>query len=144
LKKINIKRKCGGCTACCDGWLSATIYDKPMYPGCKCHFVTDSGCSIYKKRPKDPCKTFKCVWLINEEIPSWMKPNLSKTIMTYRTSKLGLSYMDIVECGAKLDSSVLSWVIKYCFNKNINLMYQIDGGKNYIGSSDFVKEMTNK
>ena len=140
---MKIKRECDGCTACCDGWLVGEIYKKPFYPGCKCHFVTNSGCSIYKKRPNDPCKTFKCEWLVNEDIPSWMKPNLSNTIITYKTSKLGIKYMNVIECGIKLDSSVLSWLIKYCLNKNINLFYKISGGNNYIGSNDFIKEMSN-
>ena len=140
---MNIKRECNGCTACCDGWLSGEVYKKPFYPGCKCHFVTDLGCSIYKKRPKDPCKTFNCEWLVNEDIPSWMKPNLSNIIITYKTSKLGIKYMNVIECGVKLDSSVLSWLIKYCLNKNINLFYKINGGNNYIGSNDFIKEMSN-
>ena len=138
---MHTKRKCDGCTSCCDGWLTGKVYEKPFYPGCKCHFVTESGCSIYKKRPKDPCKKFKCEWLINEDIPFWMKPNLSNIIITYEISKSGIKYMNVLECGTKIESHVISWLIKYCLNKNINLLYKISGGSNYIGSNDFIKEM---
>ncbi len=84
-KKL-IKRSCDGCNVCCEGWLNGTIYGKRMYPGMPCHFKTEKGCGIYKKRPKDPCRDFYCEWLKNTEIPEWFKPNTSKVLL--RTLKI--------------------------------------------------------
>ena len=53
--------RCGGCTACCEGWLRADELD--MRPGKACKHKAESGCAIYLDRPEDPCRTFKCGWL---------------------------------------------------------------------------------
>lgn len=45
------ERLCGDCTACCDGWLRATIYAHEMKPCTPCHFVREGCCSIYDQRP---------------------------------------------------------------------------------------------
>jgi hypothetical protein len=39
-----------------------------MYSGVPCHFKKNGGCGIYKDRPKNPCKQYKCEWLKDIEI----------------------------------------------------------------------------
>src|SRR5713101_8412369 len=58
-----ITRACGTCTACCDGWVAGTIYGHEMKPGTPCHFRGEGCCSIYDKRPIEPCRNFVCGWL---------------------------------------------------------------------------------
>ncbi len=58
-----ITRVCGTCTACCDGWVAGTIYGHEMKPGTPCHFRGEGCCTIYDKRPLDPCRKFVCGWL---------------------------------------------------------------------------------
>jgi len=41
------ERTCGGCTACCDGWLTGNILGHELAPGKPCHFRGDGGCTIY-------------------------------------------------------------------------------------------------
>jgi len=54
---------CGTCTACCDGWVKGTILGHEMKPGQPCHFRGEGCCTIYERRPVDPCRNFICGWL---------------------------------------------------------------------------------
>jgi hypothetical protein len=138
----SIERDCSGCTACCDGWLSGVAHGISFFPGRRCHFVHESGCSIYQDRPVDPCKTYQCQWLLDNNMPHWMKPSISKVVLTERVTNSGLAYVDMTECGTKVDSSILSWVIQYYLNRGVNLVYAVNGGRNFMGSPEFVGEMS--
>ena len=62
------KRQCFPCTACCEGWLTSDVID--MTPGKPCQHCTAQGCAIYESRPKTPCKTYQCAWLVeNSDLP---------------------------------------------------------------------------
>lgn len=135
------KRSCDGCVACCEGWLEADIYGYKMYPGRKCQFVSEKNCSIYPNRPKDPCQDFKCVWLTNSEIPHWIKPSLSNVILTLKKVK-EIEYIQMKEAGSKVDSNILNWFMQYALSKNLNARYEVNGGWNYIGSSEFILEIS--
>ncbi len=135
--EANLARECGTCTKCCEGWLHGNAYGKPFWRGRPCHYLSAGKCSIYGNHPEDPCKTFKCQWLTNNDIPGWMKPDDINAIFTSRT-KDGLDYLEITEAGEKLHVEVLSWAIMYALQHNINLQYAIDGGTNRIGSSAFL------
>jgi hypothetical protein len=82
-------RNCDGCTACCDGWLAGKVNEHYFYPGKKCYYVTDNGCSIYNIRPEMPCRNFSCGWLIDKDVPEWMKPsNIQAIILSTRNNEL--------------------------------------------------------
>jgi hypothetical protein len=138
----SITRTCGTCTKCCEGWLQSTIHGHKMMKGIPCHFVhVDKGCSIYNDRPKDPCRDFKCQWLVDYSIPEWLKPDVSNVII--KIDKInGIEYLNVVETGSKLDSTVLNWLIKQIVEgKYINVSYMLDGGENYLGRNEFVNAM---
>jgi hypothetical protein len=81
---VSAERNCDGCTVCCDGWLTGKANEHYFYPGQKCYYVSDNGCTIYEDRPEIPCKTFSCGWLLDKEIPEWMKPsNIQAVIILY-------------------------------------------------------------
>jgi hypothetical protein len=131
---INMRdqRSCNGCTKCCDGWLSGKVYDHAFFPGQPCFFKSSAGCSVYSERPQDPCKNFECVWVENNSpLPSWMKPSEINCMIVRETFE-GVPQLTVYEAGSKLDSSVLSWIVTYCLNKKINLVYQVGGGWNRI------------
>ncbi|MEI6797720.1 MAG: hypothetical protein WCO04_00705 [Pseudomonadota bacterium] len=130
-------RVCGDCSKCCDGYLQGAAYGRPFWKGRPCHFLDAGKCSIYGNHPEDPCKTFKCVWLANTDIPGWMRPNDVNAILVWRR-KEGFEYLDLSEAGEKLRAEVLSWAIMYCLQHNYNLQYMIDGGLNRIGSRAFL------
>lgn len=138
------KRTCGSCTKCCEGWLSGEALGHSFYPGKPCHFISiGKGCSVYSKRPKDPCVSFKCAWLIDENIPEWMKPNDINAILSGKEIN-GIPYLSLIEAGERLDSKVLSWVIQFTIKNKINFYWQIDGGVNYIGVPEFINAMQNQ
>ena len=135
-----MNRKCSSCKKCCEGWLHGKAHDYFFYKGRPCHYIGENGCSIYKDRPEDPCKSYKCVWLVDDKIPEWMKPDLVDIILTMRT-KDNYEYLEVIEAGQTINSEVLNWLIQYALNNNINLHYQVNGGWNKIGNDDFLKDI---
>lgn len=138
---VSADRACDGCTICCDGWATGVAYDKRFYPGRKCHYVNDSGCTIYEDRPENPCKTFKCQWLTNYDIPAWMKPNRSDVLIA-KESIQGIEFYTFKETGKKLNSSVLSWLVQAHLEGKIkNARYELEGGWNFLGDQRFLSLM---
>ena len=132
------KRVCGSCAKCCEGWLHGNAHGHAFWRGRPCHYLTAGKCSIYGNHPEDPCKSFRCQWLINDHIPGWMKPDDVNAILVWR-NRDGFDYLEINEAGEKLRSEVLSWAVMYCLQNNFNLQYSIDGGINRIGSTEFLQ-----
>ena len=138
-----ISRTCGECTKCCEGWLSGTIYGHRMQRGRGC-FYLEEKCSIYAERPETPCKQYSCAWLIEDVFPGWMKPNLSgviitkvSTIVPYSLGMNKVEYYDVIETAGKIDSSVLNWLITWAIDNDINLAYEVDGGRHVVGDEEF-------
>jgi hypothetical protein len=131
-------RQCGDCTKCCEGWLLGEAYGHKFWAGRPCYFMGKGKCTIYEKRPESPCKSYKCMWLIDENIPEWFKPNEINAIMSWR-EKDNIRYIELNEAGETLRSDVLSWTIQYVLNNNLNLLYKIKGGWNKIGQQDFLQ-----
>jgi hypothetical protein len=52
-------------------------------PNCK----PGRGCQIYADRPAE-CRTFSCLWLVNDQLEQHWKPNKSKLVLT--TSEDGI------------------------------------------------------
>jgi hypothetical protein len=138
------KRTCGTCTKCCEGWLPGDALGHTFFEGKPCHFIAiGTGCTVYAKRPEDPCKSYKCGWLTNQDIPEWMKPNEVNAIVDFRELE-GVKYVNVSEAGDVLESRVLSWLIQFAIKNNINLLWTIQGGSNWIGSEDFSLLMSKK
>ena len=132
------KRECDGCTACCDGELILHIHGK-RYAGRPCQFNNGSGCTIYKDRPHNPCKTFKCSWLKDEDytFPEWLKPNKSGFIIMDKKTENGIPYKLIVTSKKGHDEDALLWLITWGNENNINLKFLFPRVKHHIGSKEF-------
>jgi len=142
MSAFGIKRKCDGCTMCCEGYLSGEVRNKPFYYGRPCHFLGTTGCTMYEERPEHPCRVFTCGWLDDSEMfPEWMKPNLSKIIAHRKKTPNGFLYYKIYECGQKIDSKVLNYLILYSLNNSVNICVQVDGGWSNYGTQDFLKDI---
>jgi hypothetical protein len=76
-----MSKSCGDCTVCCSGALKATILEHEIGNGISCPFVCKTGCIIYETRPENPCKVFKCGWLVHPNIPDYMRPDKSGVIL---------------------------------------------------------------
>ena len=130
-------RSCGACTACCDGWLSGEAHGQTFYPARPCVYRGRGGCTIYEDRPEHPCRSFLCAWIESFDFPAWMKPSEANVIVK-RDFQDGIAFLDVIEMGQRLDSRVLSWLVMYALQNKINLRYEVDRGKNKIGSPDFI------
>ena len=137
------KRTCGDCTACCQGWLEGTAHGIDFYNGVPCHFVGCNGCTIYENRPQSPCKDFSCQWLINNDIPEWMKPNKSNVIVSgmkysHPNGSEGM-YLEVTEMGKTIDAKILNWFFKLHVNKQVQIKIQVEGGWSWFGTKEFLE-----
>ena len=133
-------RKCGSCQKCCEGHLHGEANGYTFWKSRKCHFLSTAGCSIYETRPDVPCKSYKCMWLADEEqkIPEWMKPDEANAILTWRNVE-NVEFIELIEAGETMRAEVLSWAIQYALNNDLNLHYQINSGWNKIGDPEFLE-----
>ena len=81
-----MKRKCDGCTLCCEGWLAIDSNGIQASLNRPCvNLSCNVGCSIYSQRPTEPCRNFKCLWLTDEHnMASEMKPSITKVVVQER------------------------------------------------------------
>jgi hypothetical protein len=153
VETIDYQRECGSCSECCKGWLTGTIYDYEMSPNYPCHFVDsnkcDGCCTIYEHRP-EMCSSYKCTWLTNPiAFPEWLKPEKSKVIVTERfyedeDSGETFSYWQVKECGQKIDSISLNYLLIMSIKNNINIEYEVAGQFHYHGSDRFLEVFLNR
>ena len=117
-------RECSSCAACCEGWISLTVYGEEISSGHPCPHTTDCGCRIYEKRPVDPCRTFKCGWLVDgSPLPDWMKPNNAGVIVMFNKYSMGGHQVDAaITIGEKLNPATLEWLKNYTLQKGRALM----------------------
>ena len=134
-------KECGTCTKCCEGWLTANIKGHEMYPGKPCFFVEiGKGCKDYENRPKDPCKTFSCGWILIRDMPDNFKPSISGVIM-YKNSNNGNPYISLVKAPNNPTEDLLFWAKSYAKFSNENILWHIDDRRYWAGTEDFCKQM---
>lgn len=132
-----MKRECGTCTKCCDGWLSAEIYGHKMEPGKPCPFVGNNKCSIYEARPS-LCRNWKCGWLEDDGtlFDEWMRPSNVNFILV-RFNVNGVEWYKLAEAGEEINTLMLSYLITLFRKHNKNLKYVINGVPFFIGTEEF-------
>lgn len=137
-----MERTCDGCTKCCEGWLNTTVKGQPIFPGKPCHYVSPGkGCSVYKTRPKEPCRTFKCSWLQDPTIPEWMAPKDSGVIILHNTID-GNRFVELVTTGESVPEHVLSWFILWGLSTTGNIRWMNKHGVSYWhGTPEFANAM---
>jgi hypothetical protein len=120
-------RECGGCTACCDGWLKITIDGEPVYPGKPCPHSTGKGCRIYESRPQDPCRQFVCSWLEKgSAFPDAFRPD-RLGVITLTGRWRGRAVYALVPAGRDPDAALIEWMTDYSNASGIPLLYQVQG-----------------
>ena len=78
-------RLCGDCTLCCKV-MAIEQLAKPVNVWCP-HCRPGRGCLIYAGRPAE-CRTFGCLWLVNDQLEEHWKPSKSRLVLT--TSEDGI------------------------------------------------------
>lgn len=120
-------RSCGGCTRCCEGWLTGDAWGHQFHPGKPCGWLCRSGCLIYENRPRNPCQTFLCEWKRLPSIPEWMRPQESGVILVSRRLD-EYSYIRAHACGRPVGAEVLTWAQEYSDQHQVPVIVDADTG----------------
>jgi len=137
-------RTCGGCTACCDGWLTANVLGHDMSPGTACHFRGEGGCTIYEHRPHDPCRGFTCGWLVKgNPFPESFRPDRLGVIVIIKPWRDRFAYV-LVQAGRAPDAKLLEWMRAHSTETGRPFLFQVDGRQRGYGSEEFQKEILEK
>lgn len=140
---VTIERSCSSCTKCCEGAVHGTVFGEAFFKGSPCKFcLVGSGCSVYEQRPQDPCKTFKCEWLVNDSIPIWMKPNVSGGIIVMKQTK-SFVFPVLIPTDIDVSVDVLSWYILWAVQRfQAFVWYNAKGSRFFMGPSGFSDELS--
>jgi len=137
-------RECGTCTACCDGWVIGTIRGHEMKPGMPCHFRGLGCCTIYDKRPDNPCRTFVCGWLAPASpFPDAFRPDRLGAMIVPTHWRGRLAYI-LVAAPRDPDEALLAWMRELSVRERIPFFYEQRGEKLGFGPPEFQQEMLAK
>ncbi|MEO6409623.1 MAG: SEC-C metal-binding domain-containing protein [Burkholderiaceae bacterium] len=137
-------RSCGSCTRCCDGWLEGEVRGHRMHPGQRCHFVTDTGCSIYADRPQSPCRSFVCGWMQpGSTLPDDWRPDRIGVIVV-DTHWRGAPARILVSAGNDPAEPVLDWLRADAQAQRTPFFYESAGERYGYGPADFQREMAQR
>ncbi len=138
------QRRCGECTACCDGWVAGTIRGHEMKPGVPCHFVRAAGCSIYEERPESPCRNFVCGWLApGSPFPDEFRPDRVGVIII-RVAWRGRPAYLLRSAGRDPDERLLEWMRGLSVQTGHPFFYEQAGEKLGFGPAAFQQDMLEK
>lgn len=115
-------RQCGGCTACCEGWLRAKNLD--MRPGKACRHRSPNGCAIYPDRPDDPCKKFQCGWLREPDLlEKELRPDKCGAILLTDRPAAGYTVWRLVPVGRAVSEETLGRFRALAREKQMPMMW---------------------
>ena len=115
-------RRCGACTACCEGWLVSAVL--AMEPGKPCRHKSAYGCAIYDTRPEKPCRTFSCAWLLDDiSFSEAMRPDQSKVILSKVGDWQGWPVISAAPVGDQIPEQTLAVLRKFCIARQCALLY---------------------
>jgi len=137
-------RKCGECTACCDGWVAGVIEGYEMKPGTPCHFRGEKCCSIYERRPQHPCRNFVCGWLQpGSPFPDDFRPDQLGVMMIQMRWRGRDAYV-MRSTGRDPDDKLLAWMRAFSERTGSPFFYEIEGERYGFGPAEFQIEMGEK
>ena len=133
-------KECGTCVQCCDGVLHGDIHGHYMGNGKPCFFL-DKGCTIYENRPEHPCQVFKCLWISDETIPDYIKPENANAIATISYTKSGIKFLNVVERDTHIPADVLEYCQGYAKDHDMTCFWSVDQRPHYEGKYEVFKEI---
>ena len=137
-------RQCGTCTACCDGWVKGAILGHEMKPGQPCHFRGEGCCTIYERRPADPCRNFICGWLQEESpFPEEFKPDRIGVLIIPVRWRAKTAYI-LRSAGRDPDEALLAWMREFSLRTDRPFFYERSGERFGFGPREFQIEMLAK
>ena len=119
-----VARLCMPCTACCAGWLSASVLGQTIAAGKPCQYSTAKGCGVYDERPDVPCRSYMCSWIIEESpLPDWMRPDLGGAIVLLSMPWHGEKVISAIPAGQLIPERALNWLMAYAQKHRRPLIY---------------------
>lgn len=139
-------RECGECSACCQGWVTGTVYGKQFNVGNPCYFLHENKCTIYEHRAPDPCRRFMCSWLedTTNTFPDWMRPDKFGMIIRENTTASGIPYLAFIDAGKEPTTETIQWIINYHETTNKNIGVQYKGKWHLFGDDSFINDIAIK
>lgn len=133
------ERRCGPCVGCCDGSLRIQVYGHEVRPGKPCPFCSGHNCTIYERRPRDPCQEFICGWLVRgSPLPEWMRPDKSGLVLLPANFLWqGLRVDVAVPTAGGIKKKALAWLKDFSTRQRRPLLYQIDEDWYAFGPPEF-------
>ena len=134
---VHFERQCGDCNKCCK-WLYYVINGHVKHPGKPCFYLGET-CTVHEIRPQS-CRDYHCAY-IQGILPEWMKPSRSDVLVNVERwgPNKEFQMLRVIECGKKLESEVLSWLVQYSRNSGTGIIYQLSGVWNYFGPDHFME-----
>jgi hypothetical protein len=137
-------RRCGECTACCDGWVVGVIEGHEMKPGQPCHFRGEHTCTIYERRPVHPCRNFVCGWLQRDSpFPEEFRPD-RLGVMVIAMRWRGREAYVLRSAGRDPDEKLLGWMREFSLRTERPFFYEVEGERFGFGPPEFQAEMSEK
>ena len=137
-------RKCGVCVTCCGGWVAGNMLGHEVKPGSPCPFVCETGCSVYERRPTNPCKNFVCGWLLPESpFPEDFRPDKVGVIIVRIAWRARPAYI-LVSAGRDPEEPMLEWMRGYSMQTGGPFFYAQGGERLGFGPMEFQQEMLAK
>jgi len=137
-------RACGECTACCDGWVAGVIEGHEMKPGVPCHFRGEGCCTIYERRPKEPCRDFMCGKILPGSVfpEDWRPDKLG--VMVIPMKWRGRDAYVLRSAGRDPDEAMIAWMQALSSRTGSPFFYERGGERFGYGPPEFQVEMAER
>lgn len=122
-------KQCGPCRECCRGVLDVEILGQSVGKGLACKFLNLDpkipACGIYRDPHKPKiCGEYQCWWLLNEDVPEFLRPDLSNMLITVRM----LDHHQYIDVVPTVDSSIpfesLSLILRFASTNKLNIVWK--------------------
>jgi hypothetical protein len=137
-------RACGTCTACCDGFVTGVIEGHEMKPGTPCYFRGEGCCTIYDRRPKEPCRDFMCGWIVPGSVfpEDWRPDKLG--VMVIPMKWRGRDAYVLRSAGRDPDDAMVAWMQALSARTGSPFFYERGGERFGYGPPEFQVEMAER
>ena len=115
-----------------------------MKPGTPCHFRGEGTCTIYERRPQDPCRNFVCGWLQpGNPFPEDFRPD-HLGVMIIPVKWRGNDAYILRSAGRDPDEKFLEWMRALSVRTKRPFFYELGGERFGFGPPEFQREMAER
>ena len=115
-----------------------------MRPGVACFFKGDGCCTIYERRPQEPCRNFVCGWLQPESpFPDDFRPD-RVGVMVIPIKWRGIPAYILRSAGRDPDEAMLEWMRAFSLRTQRPFFYEQGGERYGFGPPEFQGEMSER